>query len=357
MTQDINKPIYTKLAGAAKLIASTPTVRYILRGEPGLGKTALVYALQDLLGYPVARIDCANLSLGDLAIPVPNHDNSTINWYHNARFKLQDGKPVIVVLDEFPKAGEEEMNMLHPLLEVNDPRLGDVPVPEGSVIFLTGNMDSDGVGDELGEHTRQRLVELIIQKPNAEEWLKWAAGNNIHPLVMAWVDRFPYALDSYLDGNVNEFNFDPTKPQRNVVSGRVLEIASRILHQRETINDDDALLSALCGAGGRPFGESIMSFLAFNDAMPPFQSIVDDPTGTRIPAEAGARSVMIYGLISRLTRDNFDAVMAYVKRFDESDPEWLMVFGLSVSHNPQVKDLGYNNGSYTSWLREHEDLL
>ena len=193
MTQDINKPIYTKLAGAAKLIASTPTVRYILRGEPGLGKTALVYALQDLLGYPVARIDCANLSLGDLAIPVPNHDNSTINWYHNARFKLQDGKPVIVVLDEFPKAGEEEMNMLHPLLEVNDPRLGDVPVPEGSVIFLTGNMDSDGVGDELGEHTRQRLVELIIQKPNAEEWLKWAAGNNIHPLVMAWVDRFPYA--------------------------------------------------------------------------------------------------------------------------------------------------------------------
>ena len=57
-------------------------------------------------------------------------------------------------------------NMLHPLLEVFNPRLGDIPVPEGSIIYLTGNLDTDGVGDGLAQHTRQRVAELIVSKQN-----------------------------------------------------------------------------------------------------------------------------------------------------------------------------------------------
>ena len=33
MSEDQNKPIFTSLAGAVKLIANTPKVRFLLRGE------------------------------------------------------------------------------------------------------------------------------------------------------------------------------------------------------------------------------------------------------------------------------------------------------------------------------------
>jgi hypothetical protein len=355
MSEDQNKPIFTSLAGAVKLIANTPKVRFLLRGEPGVGKSAIRKAIRKMLGYPEALIDCANLSLGDLAIPVPNHDDGTINWYHNARFKLQLGVPVIMTLDELLKAGEEEMNMLHPMLEVDNPRLGDIAVPEGSIIFATSNLDSDGVGDQLPEHTRQRIVELIIRKPNAEEFLKWAAQNNINPTMRAWVDRYPYALDSYVDGNVNEFNLDPTKPNRNVVSPRVFEIASRLLDQREAINDDAALLAALCGAGGKPFGESLMAFVEYQDQMPKFQDIVDDPLHTAIPEEVGARAVLIYGLVHRATSENFEALMDYIERID--DPEWQTVFCLNVANTEGKKMIAFTDGRFAKWLQENEDIL
>lgn len=355
MSEDQNKPLYTSLAGAVKLIANVPNVRYLLRGEPGVGKSAIRKALKRLLGYPEAIIDCANLSLGDLAIPVPNHDDGTINWYHNARFKLQLGEPVIITLDELLKAGEEEMNMLHPMLEVDNPRLGDIAVPEGSIIFATSNLDSDGVGDQLAEHTRQRIVELIIRKPNAEEWLRWAAQNNINPTMRAWVDRYPYALDSYVDGNVNEFNLDPTKPNRNVVSPRVFEISSRLMDQREAIDDDEALLSALCGAGGRPFGESVMSFLHYQDKMPKFQTIVNDPHNAPLPTEVGALAVLVYGLVSRTTKDNFSTLMDYVDRIP--DPEWSCVYCLNIAHSEEKQNIAFTDDRYCKWLEENEDIL
>jgi MoxR-like ATPase len=52
MSEDQNKPLYTSLAGAVKLIANVPNVRYLLRGEPGVGKSAIRKALKRLLGYP-----------------------------------------------------------------------------------------------------------------------------------------------------------------------------------------------------------------------------------------------------------------------------------------------------------------
>ena len=346
--------ITTTLQGAVKLVSSVPSVRFMIRGEPGVGKSAQAKAIADALGMDCAYIDCANLSLGDLAIPVPNHDTGTINWYQNARFKLEKGEPVVILLDEFLKAGIDEMNMLHPLLEVDNPRLGDTPVPEGSVIILTGNMDTDGVGDKLEEHTRQRIVEIVVEKPTAKQWLEWASLNGINSLVRAWVDRYPYALDSYLNGHTNEFNFDPTKPQRNCVSPRVLEIASRIIDQRAAIDDDQALEAALCGAGGAAFGTSLMAFQRFQDSMPSAQAIASDPNNTPIPTETGARAVMVYGLAARVEKDTFDAFLTYVTRMEE---EWQCVFCINVAKNPNKQEIAFHNGSFKQWLIDNEDLL
>jgi MoxR-like ATPase len=114
------------LKQAATLIATNPETRFLLQGEPGIGKSSLLKAIADQLGYEYAYIDVPNMDLGDIAMPVIDHDTKTTRYYPNARFKVHEGKPVVIMLDEFSKGADPVKNMLHPMLEKANPRLGDV---------------------------------------------------------------------------------------------------------------------------------------------------------------------------------------------------------------------------------------
>ena len=353
-TQDnIAPPVTTTLSGAAGLIQATDDVRYIIRSEPGVGKTSILYELMKATGMDGTRVDCANLDIGDTGMPIIDHETMTTRYYPNEIFKLHLKKPVIVCLDEYPKASEAVRNMLHPTLEVDNPRFADIPVAKGTLIFLTGNLASDGVGDELAAHTLQRVVEIIIKKPDADAWLKWA-GSLIHPLIKAWVDQHPYCLDSYTDGLINEFNFDPSKPQENVVSGRTLEIASRIMGKRKAINNEDAFYAALCGAVGKPAGESIYAYVQHQDELPTFQSIVTNPQSAKCPTTMGAIAVLMYGLAARTNVGNLDAVLQYASRFDS---EWQVLLMVNLAQSKEGKDFAFENRQFQEWLAANQDIL
>ena len=126
---EINFGKSVSLEQAANIILRTPMNRYMLQGEPGIGKSTLIKALAAKLPtHEVAYIDVPNMDLGDIAMPVIDHETKTTRYYPNARFKMHTGKPVIIMLDEYTKGAQPIKNMLHPLLEVTNPRLGDVPV-------------------------------------------------------------------------------------------------------------------------------------------------------------------------------------------------------------------------------------
>jgi ATPase subunit of ABC transporter with duplicated ATPase domains len=115
------------LKQAAAIILATPENRYLLRGEPGIGKSSLLKMLSlELPDHEVAYIDVPNMDLGDIAMPVIDHETKTTRYYPNARFKIHTGKPTLTMLDEYTKGSEPVKNMLHPMLEVANPRLGDI---------------------------------------------------------------------------------------------------------------------------------------------------------------------------------------------------------------------------------------
>ena len=62
---------------AAALILANPDVRYMLQGEPGVGKSMISKAIARATGYPLAMIDVPNLDLGDVAMPVIDHESRT----------------------------------------------------------------------------------------------------------------------------------------------------------------------------------------------------------------------------------------------------------------------------------------
>jgi hypothetical protein len=353
-TIDFGKAV--SLQQAAQLILSVPDNRFMLLGEPGIGKSSILKHLQTQLPtHSAAYIDVPNMDLGDIAMPVVNHDTKITQYYPNARFRLHEGRPVIIMLDEFSKGADPIKNMLHPLLEVANPRLGDVPLPEGSIVFLTGNMSSDGVGDNIKAHTRNRISTLTVRKPDSDAWIAWAVNNNIDPVVMAFVRQFPQCMASYLDGNNegNPYIFNPKAVQTAYVTPRSMERASNIVKNRSKF-DEDALISGLAGTVGEAAARDMEAFIAYQDQLPTWEAITTTPSQTNVPDSPGACAVLIFGAIQKVTKETMSPFMDYLKRFE---PEWQAAFAINVAKNPSKQSIAFSSRAFADWVQQNEDLL
>ena len=347
------------LAQAATLIATNPETRFLLQGEPGIGKSSLLEQIADRLGYEHAYIDVPNLDLGDIAMPVIDHDTKTTRYYPNARFKIHLGKPLLIMLDEFTKGADPVKNMLHPMFEKANARLGDIPLPKDgprqTIVFLTGNLSSDGVGDSLKAHSRNRLVPLTVAKPDAEQWMNWAMGKGIEAEVIAWVSRFPHVLASYTDPaqGDNAYIYNPRKTQGAFVSPRSLETASNIVRTRHQ-NDPDSVIAALTGAIGESGARDMQAYIQFADQLPTWEAMIKDPKHVAVPNSPGACAIVVFGAIARVDKQTMTPFMEYLERFDA---EWQAVFAVNIAKNTAKQNIAFSCAAFAAWVAKNQDIL
>lgn len=340
----------------AALIASCPEIRVHVEGEPGIGKSALISKISSLTGITrCAYIDVPNLDLGDVAMPVIKHDTKTTGYYPNERFGMHYGEPVLIMLDEFSKGAEPVKNMLHPLLEESNPRLGDVPLPKGSMVFSTGNLSGDGVGDGRKAHTINRQTSVRMRKPTGEEWTNnYAINAGIEGAIIAWVDRTPQAMASYLDEGQedNHLIFNPRRPSKAFVSPRSLSRATHIVRRRREIGSN-AMTAALIGTIGEQGARDLGAFVEFQNDLPSWKDITEFPRTARVPDSSGASAVLIFGAVQRVEAETIDAVMTYLERFDTT---WQATFCLTLAKSNK-QPVGFRNSAFKNWLLQNQDIL
>lgn len=343
------------LKQAANLICSNPETRFLLQGEPGIGKSSLLEMIAARMGFAYAYIDVPNMDLGDIAMPVIDHESKTTRYYPNARFKLHENKPIVIMFDEFTKGPDPVKNMLHPMLEKANPRLGDISLNKNCIVFLTGNLTTDGVGDNLKAHSRNRLVPVTISKPDADQWIEWAIGKGIEAEVIAWVSRFPQVLASYTDGgqNDNPYIYNPKRNQNAFVSPRSLETASNIVRTRKQ-NDPDAVIAALTGAIGESGARDMQAYIEFADQLPTWESTVTKPDIAPVPTSPGACAIVVFGAISRVTKETMTPFMQYLERFQ---PEWQAVFAINIAKAPAKQSIAFSCKAFAAWVAKNQDLL
>ena len=339
---------------AATFIANNPLTRVLLKGEPGISKSAVLRTVADMLGLPAIYIDVPNLDLGDACMPVVDHATKTTKYYPNSRFQLHLGKPVVIMLDEFSKGADPVKNMLHPMLEIKDARFGDLPLPEGTIVMMTGNLTTDGVGDSLKAHTTQRICPLTMRKSSADEWIHWAQGADVAPEVTAWVSRFPHCLASYTDASQaeNHLIYQPKFPTRSCVSPRTLEAASNIIKNRH-LSDSDTIIAALIGTLGEAAAREMQAFVAFSDQLPEWSEIVQHPLSAAVPTSPGACAITVHGGVARVTRETFAPFMAYMGRFDA---EWQAAFAINIAKSAK-QAVAFSNRAFADWVAKNQDLL
>ena len=320
-----------EFANAIATVGSDVTI--IGQGEPGIGKSSMLKTVAKRFpDYELAYIDCTLLDLGDFALPYTELASGDSNlkvtkFAPNARFKFQSGKPVIVMLDEIGKAMKAVKNVLLTLML--EKRIGDVALPEGSIVFGTTNLATDGVGDSLEAHARNRVCFVTVRKPHAgfgadgsldaDSWGAWAVENDIAPEIIAWVKQFPHALESYTDPaqKDNVYIFNPTKAgQSAFVTPRSLEKASHISTKRALLGDS-VTISALAGTIGESAARDMQAFFTVVDKLPTWEAIMDSPATAKVPDDAVAKCILVFSAITRVDKESLPKWLKYADRLDK----------------------------------------
>lgn len=299
-----------------KHVAADVTV--IGQGEPGIGKSSILRQLaEELPSHNAAYIDCTLLDLGDFALPftLPNPSDETTkitSFAPSARFRAHEGKPVLIMLDEIGKAMRPVQNVLITLML--ERRIGDMKLPEGSIVFGTTNLASDGVGDKLEAHVRNRVCFVDVDKPGHEEWIVWAMSNEVDPLVTAWVHEFPHALASYTSTvGDNPYIYNPKRAQKAFVTPRSLEKASDIVKRRGVLGRG-IVREALAGVVGESAAADLETFVNIGDQLPSMERICQHPDATEIPESTVARCIIVSTAVQTVKEGNINNWLQYLKR-------------------------------------------
>lgn len=309
----------------------------IVEGENGIGKTALFHALRKLPKFvdhiAVQPIDCTQLSDGSVWMPDLDRENGVSRELPNERFGVSafnqlgvnNSKPILVGLDEIAKAPQFIKNVLAPI--IYERRVGNLSMPEGSVVVCFTNLSIEGLGDSIQAHLRNRLVFVKMRKPSCDEWVKWATDNGVNPMIIAFVSNEPRVMQSFLEyekggmfegkdlSKDNGFIFNPKSMQLAYATPRSLVAASDILDAGLGVLDDDTLEAALKGTVGATTAEALSSFIRFGREICEYSRVIKSPDTAPLSDNPTAQLIQVFQFVTRVAdRTEAEAIVKYVWR-------------------------------------------
>ncbi|GAA3470854.1 MULTISPECIES: ATP-binding protein [Nonomuraea] len=196
-----------------------------LWGAPGIGKSSLVRQFADSLGLECVTLLGTQLAPEDL-IGVPELVGG------RSRFappeSIARDEPYCLFLDELNASAPEVQKAFYSL--ILDRRIGSYELPEGSVVIGAGNRASDNaLARPMASALVNRLVHVHL-RVSADDWLKWAAANGVHPWIVDYLIQRPDHLWSA-----------PPKTEEPFSSPRAWHMLSDVMHSfgpSESLDDD-----------------------------------------------------------------------------------------------------------------------
>ncbi|GAA3216563.1 MoxR family ATPase [Nonomuraea helvata] len=170
-----------------ELLLHVAVVRPVfLWGAPGIGKSSLVREFADSLGLECVTLLGTQLAPEDL-IGVPELVNG------RSRFappeSIARAEPYCLFLDELNASAPEVQKAFYSL--ILDRRIGTYELPAGSVVIGAGNRATDNaLARPMASALLNRLVHVHL-RASADDWLKWAAANGIHPWIVDYLVQRP----------------------------------------------------------------------------------------------------------------------------------------------------------------------
>ena len=337
-------------------IGSQRTV--LLQGDMGNGKSSVLHMLAKALPTHVpCYVDCTTKDLGDIMMPKfkVNGEQDYVSFIPNEEFGLHiKDKPIIMMLDEFGKANRSvKMALTRLTLER---QLGSHTLPKDSIIFATTNKGSEGVGDMLEPHQRDRVIIVNVRKTMNTEWLPWGLNNGIHESVLGWAKDTPqlfHAFEDVKNPDDNPYIFHPNQQRTAFVTPRSLHMASDLVHKRDTLGDE-ILTSALIGTIGDRGALDLMAYVKLLGQLPSRDDIKSNPQTAKIPSSVSATVMVVFRSLGSMSKDFVTPFMEYLVRLD-AEAQAMFANGVRAS-GYHAQSLVMMNKKFTEWSMQNQHL-
>jgi energy-coupling factor transporter ATP-binding protein EcfA2 len=360
MTDNAN--IYTldleQCVNLIRAVAHETTV--LVQGHMGSGKSSMLDTLHKMLPtHHAVYFDCTTKDLGDIMLPKLKDLNGAdyVQFATNEELGLHlRDRPIILMIDEYGKANRSVQNAL--LRPMQERKMGGYTMHPDSLIFATTNLGSEGVGDMLQPHARNRIMVVEIRKPDSMSWIEWAINSGIEPIVMGWVRENPHCMQDFRevkDPEENPYIFHPRAVGRtSFVTPRSLHKASNLLKQRQHL-DDVTVTAGLIGTIGTRAALDMMAFVKLADKLPTLKSIKEDPEGAKVPDNPSAQCMVIYRALASIERNWLDAWMVYLGRMP-AEAQGMFALGVAAKGYSRQGMVMTHKG-FTTWARQHSYLF
>jgi hypothetical protein len=200
-------------------------------GPPGIGKSSLVEGFAKAAGMPCVSMLGSQLAPEDL-IGVPQIVDGVSRFCPPAMIARKE--PYCLFLDELNACTHEVQKAFYSL--INEKRIGEYTMPAGSIVIGAGNRAVDSaIVRTMSSALVNRMLHVELRASH-RDWLEWAGGNGIHPLVFEYIKIRPDHLFS-----------PPPKTEEPFSTPRSWHILSDALN--EYGNDPGAEITGLLAQG------------------------------------------------------------------------------------------------------------
>jgi hypothetical protein len=183
----LNAPITLTQTQLSDFLLNVALVRPVfIWGPPGIGKSALVQAFAAEVGLTCVSLLGSQLAPEDL-IGVPQIVDGTSRFCPPSM--IARSEPYCLFLDELNACSHEVQKAFYSL--IHERRIGEYILPAGSIVIGAGNRAQDSaIVKPMSSALLNRMVHVHLKVAH-RDWLAWAQANEIHPLVIEYIQVRP----------------------------------------------------------------------------------------------------------------------------------------------------------------------
>jgi MoxR-like ATPase len=317
-------------------IAVTNKMNVLITGMPGIGKTDIVYAVQQALkcqlivSTPVHDSPIDYKGLGAI-VKEKNKVKAKFVPFGNLEAAQEAKELTIYFIDDMGQAPPAVQASLMQMIRSNGKKIS----PHVVFIACTNRKQDMAHVSGMIEPVKSRfktIVELTVSK---DDWIVWAYEHDIAPEVIAFINWMPDMLATE----------EATMDIVNHPSPRMWEAVSDWLKLGV---DSQAVIE---GAVGKAAATAFVGFLRVYRSLPNLDNILKNPTREPVPSDPAAKWAIVSSLLGKATKANVENIFKYLERM-EVDFAAVFVAGIDTTC-PKLKE----TKAYIKWVTDHPDML
>lgn len=184
--------VYLNINELKEFLLNVAPVRTVfVWGPPGIGKSSVIDQFSRELGMECVPLLGSQLAPEDL-IGIPQIQGNVSRFVPPSLIVREQG--YCLFIDELNIAAPEVQKSFYSL--ILEQRVGEYRLPKGSIVIGAGNRSADSaLVRQMPSALINRMVHVHL-KVDSRIWLEWAKNNNIHSLVIDYIQTRPSHLST-----------------------------------------------------------------------------------------------------------------------------------------------------------------